>query len=100
MPAGGEPHRILTSIPYAGGVEIPIACALTPSEAHAQVGEWRALWAESVAGADRVSPTRLRLRLVDDLSRLEATLRLARREKECCPFFDFPIRVDPETITL
>jgi hypothetical protein len=81
-------------------VPIPIACGLTPSEARAQLGEWRALWAESVIRADRVSPTQLSLRLADDLGRLEPTIRLAQREKECCPFFDFTFRIDPETMAL
>jgi hypothetical protein len=81
-------------------VQIPIACDLNPSERRAQLDEWRALWATSVIDADRVSPTRLSVRLVDDLGRLETTIRLAQREKACCPFFDFVLRIDPETITL
>jgi hypothetical protein len=29
-----------------------------------------------------------------------ALIRLAQREKACCPFFDFAIRIEAETIAL
>jgi hypothetical protein len=50
--------------------------------------------------ADRVSPTELALRLRDDLDQIGAIIRLAQREKACCPFFDFAIQIEAETITL
>lgn len=52
------------------------------------------------APADRVSPTEISLRLRDDLDQIEAIIRLAQREKACCPFFDFAIRIEAETVTL
>ncbi len=40
-------------------MEIPIACALDPGEARAQLGEWRSLLAGAAHGWERVGPGRL-----------------------------------------
>jgi hypothetical protein len=82
------------------GVDVPIACRLPVSSARAQLGEWRQLLGTQAVAADRVSPTEISLRLRDDLDQIEAIIRLAQREKACCPFFDFAIRIEAETITL
>ena len=34
------------------------------------------------------------------MGQLEAVVRLAQREKACCPFFDFSILVDAGTVAL
>jgi hypothetical protein len=82
------------------GVDVPIACSLPLSSARTQLGEWRQLLATQAVSAARVSPTEISLRLRDDLDQIGAIIRLAQREKACCPFFDFAIRIEAETITL
>jgi hypothetical protein len=95
VPDGGRSP----SATYADGVPIPIACHLTDEAAVSQLQEWRTVLAEPVTSR-RLSPTELALRLPDDLAPLEAIVRLARREKACCPFFDFALRIEAEAVTL
>ena len=80
-------------------MEVPIACSLTEA-ARGQLGEWRDLLTTSAVAAERVSPTELSFRLRDDLGRLGPIVRLAQREKACCPFFDFSIRLDADRVAL
>jgi hypothetical protein len=83
------------------GVDVPIACSLTTTAARSQLDEWRELLATMADAAERVSPTELSLRLRDDrLDQIDAVVRLAQREKACCPFFDFAIRIEADTVTL
>jgi hypothetical protein len=81
-------------------VDVPIACRLTATAAGAQLQEWRHLLARPAVRAERVSPTRLSVRLADDLDQVPELLRLAQREKACCPFFDFSIGIEATAITL
>lgn len=81
-------------------VDVPVACRLPLSSARTQMDEWRTLLATQAVAADRVSPTEISLRLRADLDQIGALIRLAQREKACCPFFDFAIRIEAETITL
>ncbi len=83
-----------------GPVEIPIACSLTETEARNQVEEWQDLLAAAVVEWDRISPTDLALRLVDGPGQLGSVVCLAQREKACCPFFDFAIRIDADSLWL
>jgi hypothetical protein len=85
---------------YAACVDIPIACSLTETDAQAQLGEWRTLLATSVDGVDQISRTELSLRLRNDLAPLAALIRLAQREKTCCPFFGFTILIGADSLTL
>jgi hypothetical protein len=91
--------------PASGGttlatMEIPIACSLSAVAARSQLDEWRDLLEASVARTDRLSPTELSFRLNDDLTQLAALVQLAQREKACCPFFRFVIRIDADAIVL
>ena len=81
-------------------MDIPVACSLTDAAARAQLEEWHRLLGAAVASADQVSPAELSLRLRDDLDQLRALITLAQREKACCPFFDFTIRIEAEAVRL
>ena len=81
-------------------MEVPIACSLSETEARSQVDEWRDLIATSVAAVDRVSSTDLRLRLGPGVEGAGAVLRLAQREKACCPFFDFALLIEADALVL
>ncbi|SRR6266567_1798132 len=81
-------------------MEVPIACSLTDSDARAQLGEWRTAMAAAVAATDRRSPTELCLRLRADLGGLADLVRLAQRERACCPFFDFTLQIKATEIAL
>ena len=81
-------------------MQIPIACRLTETAAEVQLGEWRDVLAASVVATERISPTALSLRLADDLTQLDTLVRLAQREKACCPFFEFTLRIDADAVTL
>jgi hypothetical protein len=92
------PAALLTA--YAAGVDMPIACSLTGTDAQAQLGEWRNLLATSVDSVGQISRTELPLRLRNDLAPLEALIRLAQREKACCPFIGFTIAIGAHSLTL
>jgi hypothetical protein len=79
---------------------VPIACRLSAVDARDQLDEWRALLATQAIETRRVSPTELQFRLRDDLAGLGAIVSLARREKACCPFFDFVVRIEPDAVSL
>jgi hypothetical protein len=79
-------------------MDVPIAYGLSGTAARAQLGEWRTLLATSAVATDRVSAAELSVCLRDDPGQIQAVIRLAQREKACCPFFDFGIRA--EAITL
>jgi hypothetical protein len=81
-------------------VRIPIACSLSESAAVGQLEEWQTVLAASTVSSQRLSPTELSLVLGDDLPQLEKIVRLAQREKACCPFFDFALRIEADAVTL
>jgi hypothetical protein len=81
-------------------MNIPIACRLAEPAARAQLEEWRDLLAETAISTTRVSPSELAFRLRDDLPQLNAVVRLAQREKVCCPFFDFAIQIESDAVSL
>ncbi len=81
-------------------MQIPIACTLTETDAQDQVGKWRDALATSIVAAERVSATRLDLRLNEDLVQLPALVRLAQSEKACCPFFDFSVGIEADAVSL
>lgn len=78
---------------------VPIACSLAANDADARVEEWRQLlnhWVVEVERSGRAA--RLRLGASDDAV-LVAT-DLARREKACCPFFEFRLEIGAEAVWL
>jgi hypothetical protein len=79
---------------------VPIACSLPGAEARAQLTEWSALLADSAVSAEREADTVLTFRLRNDLRGLEDLIALARREKACCPFFDFDLAIGADDVLL
>jgi MerR family transcriptional regulator, copper efflux regulator len=81
-------------------VKIPIACTLSETAALSQLDEWRDLLTKSIVATERPSPLELLFHLKGDSVQLQAIVRLAQREKRCCPFFDFAILMSAEAIAL
>ncbi len=81
-------------------MKIPIACNLTDEAAVHQLAEWHTLLTSETVTSQRLSPTELALGLPDDLAQLATIVRLAQREKACCPFFDFALRIEADAVTL
>ncbi len=76
-------------------MKIPIACMLTATEAPDRVEEWRTFLHSSVLGIEHEpggTVARLRLELTDEV--LLAAADLSRRERACCAFFRFRLRLD------
>ena len=81
-------------------MKVPIICALSKTAALSQLDEWRDLLVGSILATDRPSPLELVFHLKDDSIQLQAIVRLAQREKRCCPFFDFAILISAEALAL
>ena len=74
-------------------MRVPIACTLTAEDQPDRLDEWRAFLTTHVEAAELL-PTlaRLKLRVGDEAVLVAADLSL--REKQCCAFFEFNIRLD------
>ncbi|HEV3132423.1 MAG TPA: hypothetical protein VGY51_10715 [Acidimicrobiales bacterium] len=81
-------------------MRIPVACNLDDQAAVTQLEEWRALLSGPTVTRQRVSPTELALGLAEGPAQWETVVRLAQREKACCPFFDFTLRIGAEALIL
>jgi hypothetical protein len=71
---------------------VPESCTLPTVEQPLRVAEFDALFALVVEPVERMSPTRLRIRLPvgDEIG--SATRDLVAREAGCCSFFSFDVR--------
>jgi hypothetical protein len=72
----------------------PIACSLGPDGLGQRLEEWRALVATHVSSVESSSAS-VRFVLDDSDAALLAAASLGAREKECCPFFDVAIELEP-----
>ena len=79
--------------------QVPIACSLTADDAGARVEEWRHFLNHRVVEIARGEGS-ARLRLEDGEDTLLVAADLARREKACCPFFEFRLVLLPEAAWL
>jgi hypothetical protein len=79
-------------------VDQPLACRLDAASARDQLDEWRKLLAGAGVIHERVTPGELLVHL--DRSALSDVVDLAQREKACCPFFDFSLRIDADALVL
>ncbi len=70
---------------------VPAACTLPNAAQPIRVAEFDDLFAAAVLAVDRPQPTRLRITLQPARGRAELVQDLARRETECCSFFDFTV---------
>ena len=78
---------------------VPVACSLTPGEAGDRVEEWRQFVNCQVVAVERGQRV-IRLQLENSTDAVLAAADLARREKACCPFFDFRLVLLPEAVWL
>lgn len=76
---------------------MPIACTLTPDDASDRIEEWRRFLSGSVRTAIRTSREQLRIRLKPSTEDLLISVDLAQRERACCEFFQFSIKLGPDT---
>ena len=70
--------------------QIPIACSLTSDDAAVRGDEWRTFVANDVTEVAR-GATGARLQLREGADTLLTAVDLSRREKACCPFFEFSL---------
>jgi len=85
--------------------QVPEACTLPTAAQPLRATEFAELCGSAMSAQDRLSATHLRLTLVSsaDLGtdQLADTVRdLARRETECCSFFDFTVTPSADTVLL
>jgi hypothetical protein len=76
---------------------MPIACSLTPDDANDRFEEWRQFLSERVVEIERTDDS-ARFRLEESDDALLIASDLARREKTCCPFFDFRLLLTPDAV--
>ena len=79
---------------------IPAACTLPTAEQPLRSAELDALFA-TARGAERISPTLLRVTLTGGPDLLDTTRDLTGRESSCCSFFTFTLTTSgPATVML
>ena len=74
--------------------DTPIACSLGADALGERLDEWRDLVATHVSSLEASSAS-VRLVLDDSDVALLAAASLGAREKECCPFFDVAVELEP-----
>jgi hypothetical protein len=79
--------------------QIPIACTLSAIEKSARGDEWRRFFTTNVAEFIRTDSS-VRMRLIGGDDVVLNTVDLARREKDCCAFFEFRLELLPDAIWL
>lgn len=80
-PAAGSPRSV------------PLACTLDAGDIPGRLAEWQSFFRSSVIRAEERAGS-VRLLLDSSETTREAAASLARREKECCAFFDFALTLD------
>jgi hypothetical protein len=79
--------------------QIPIACTLSAADKTTRGDEWRQFFAADVVEVIRAETSlRLRLKSGDDV--ILSSVDLARREKDCCSFFEFRLELLPDEVWL
>ena len=76
-----------------------MVCSLSPSEGAARAQEIRGLARSALVARER-DGDRVVLRFATQPGVREAVADLARRERDCCGFLDFSVRVDECEVTL
>lgn len=77
----------------------PIVCTLNSDDKTARGTEWRQFLQSSVMEVIRTDAV-ARLRLVEGDDVILSAANLARREKECCAFFEFRIDLSSDGVWL
>src|SRR5580658_1107485 len=79
--------------------QIPISCTLTAEDRSIRGDEWRRFLNSSIDDVRRSGHSaRLLLKGGDDV--LLTAIDLARREKDCCAFFEFRLQLLPDEVWL
>ena len=79
--------------------ETPVACSLTEREQVERAAEARELMERALVTRERTEHG-LRLRFRGPSEVRSAVRALARREKECCPFFEFELAESGEDLEM
>ncbi|WP_292653153.1 hypothetical protein [Nocardioides sp.] len=79
---------------------VPPTCSLPTAEQPLRVAEFDDFFIDAVRGADRVAPTKLRLKLIPDAEIAKRAGGLIARETDCCSFFTFVITAGGDGMTL
>ena len=79
--------------------QIPITCTLSAADKTTRGDEWQTFLATNVAEFIR-SDTTVRMRLIGGDAVILSAVDLARREKDCCAFFEFRLELLPDAIWL
>jgi hypothetical protein len=79
--------------------QIPIACTLSAADKTTRGEEWRQFLLTNVAEIVRFD-TSARMRLIGGDNVILTAVDLARREKDCCAFFDFRLVPLPDDVWL
>jgi MerR family transcriptional regulator, copper efflux regulator len=79
--------------------QIPIACTLSAADKTTRGDEWRQFFVDNVEESVR-SETSVRLRLKNGDDVILNAVDLARREKDCCAFFEFRLELLPDVVWL
>jgi L-amino acid N-acyltransferase YncA len=79
---------------------IPIACTLEDQQAETRLNDWRQTLTPLVIRVERPEPGQLRLIVRDDPAGIATLVGLAQAEMACCPFFNFTLDIDSETVAL
>ena len=77
---------------------VPDACTLPTEDQPIRVAEFEALFANEVVSATRHAPTRLALQLRPGCA--AAVRDLTERESQCCSFFTFTVRDEPDGVVV
>jgi hypothetical protein len=79
--------------------QIPIACTLSAADKRTRGDEWRQFLTDDVAEIVRFGTSaRMRLNAGDHV--ILSAVDLARREKDCCAFFEFRLELLPDEVWL
>jgi hypothetical protein len=87
-----------TTADQAGGTA-PVACRLTPADLAAQAGRWQRLIARAMTGLTKTADG-LRISFRPDPGTKSELRRLVATEIECCPWADWTVQANAETIVL
>jgi hypothetical protein len=77
---------------------VPDACTLPTAEQPIRVAEFDELFTNQVVSATRRSPTQLVLQLRPGCA--DTVRDLTERESQCCSFFTFTVRDEPDAVVL
>ena len=91
-----EPSFWVQRWPKGEGMEVPIACSLTPRELNQRAQAWKATLRNSLISSERVSGG---LRLTVSPDAMASLHELVEMERQCCPWINFSLGAESLTMT-